>query len=107
MPAAFSAPMHAQSTALKRFLFTGLYRHERGAAVMARARQVVRRLFERFAHDLQALPDEHRARAERLGPRAIADYIAGMTDRFALKELARLGLIEPEDALILGDPAPR
>ena len=105
--AAFSAPMQAQSTALKRFLFSGLYRHERVVAVMARARQVVRRLFERFSQDLQALPEEHRVRAERLGHRAIADYIAGMTDRFALKELARLGLIEPEDALILGDPAPR
>jgi dGTPase len=60
--------------------------------VMGRAREVVHRLFDAFVADTSRLPDAHRERAERLGPRAIADYIAGMTDRFALRELERLGL---------------
>ncbi|HWS75328.1 MAG TPA: deoxyguanosinetriphosphate triphosphohydrolase, partial [Quisquiliibacterium sp.] len=92
---AFSESMRAQSLELKRFLYRELYRHEQVMAVMDRARQVVRRLFDAFAEAPARLPDEHRARAERLGLRAIADYIAGMTDRFALRELDRLGLADP------------
>jgi dGTPase len=69
---------------------------------MEEAKQVVRRLFDAFAEDPSALPEEHRARVEELGRRAIADYIAGMTDRFALKELARLGLAGSADDAILG-----
>jgi alpha-beta hydrolase superfamily lysophospholipase len=51
-----------------------------------------RAVVDAFVADPSRLPDAHRERAERLGPRAIADYIAGMTDRFALRELERLGL---------------
>lgn len=104
---AFSEPMRRQSAALKRFLFAALYRHEQVVAVMARATQVIRRLFDRFSDEPAALPAEHRERVDRIGARAIADYIAGMTDRFALKELARLGLTEPGDTVILGDGPPR
>jgi dGTPase len=100
---AFSEPMRRRSTEFKRFLFAELYRHERVVAVMSRASRVIHRLFERFSEDPATLPDEHRARVARIGARAIADYIAGMTDRFALKELARLGLTEAGDAVILGD----
>jgi dGTPase len=77
----FSADMRAQSTALKRFLFQQLYRHPTVTDSMDRARQVV--------HDLFALYLEHPP--ANLSPqhgespyRAVADYIAGMTDRFAL-----------------------
>lgn len=91
---AFSAQMQARSLELKRFLYQELYRHERVLAVMERAKSVVRRLFDAFAEDPARLPDEHRERVQRLGLRAIADYIAGMTDRFALRELVRLGLAE-------------
>ena len=99
---AFSEAMRSQSTELKRFLHARLYRHERVAAVMEEAKEVVRRLFKTFADDPSALPEDHRGRAEVLGRRAIADYIAGMTDRFALKELARLGLAGSADDAILG-----
>jgi len=58
--------------------------------VMEEAKATVRQLFAAYASDPALLPDEHRERAQRLGMRAIADYIAGMTDRFALKELERL-----------------
>jgi dGTPase len=89
---AFSDGMRVRSAELKRFLHRELYRHERVMQVMGRAREVVHRLFDAFVADTSRLPDAHRERAERLGPRAIADYIAGMTDRFALRELERLGL---------------
>jgi dGTPase len=98
--ASFSPAMREQSAQLKRFLTTRLYRHERVNAAMDAAREAVRRLFDAFAADPARLPDEHRERVGRLGMRAIADYIAGMTDRFALKELARLGRAEDLDAAL-------
>ncbi|MBN9460288.1 MAG: deoxyguanosinetriphosphate triphosphohydrolase [Burkholderiales bacterium] len=88
--AAFSAPMRERATQLKGFLHVALYRHPRVDEVMARARAVMRRLFEAYAADPSLLPEEHRGRVEALGLRAVADYIAGMTDRFALREYARL-----------------
>ncbi|MCL4744862.1 MAG: deoxyguanosinetriphosphate triphosphohydrolase [Burkholderiaceae bacterium] len=90
--AGFSEPMRDEQAKLKRFLNVELYRHPKVSAVMDDAKRVVTLLFEAFERDPGALPDEHRLRTESLGARAIADYIAGMTDRFAIKELARLGL---------------
>jgi len=87
--AAFSGPMRERSAQLKRFLSSRLYRHERVTAAMRDAQQVVRRLFDAYAAEPSRMPDEHRERAERHGPRAVADYIAGMTDRYALREFAR------------------
>ena len=86
----FSGPMRERSVQLKRFLHAGLYRHPRVDDVMNRARRVVRQLFDAYATDPSLLPDEHRERVDMLGLRAVADYIAGMTDRFALREHARL-----------------
>jgi dGTPase len=88
--AGFSERIRAESAELKRFLHAHLYRHERVMAVMGRARAIVAELFERYRADPQLLPDEHRLRVESLGERAIADYIAGMTDRFAVREHLRL-----------------
>ena len=84
----FGEDMRAQSRALKRFLFTQLYRHPRVVETTTQARQVVRELFAAYL----AQPDELRAEfAERPDrERAVADYIAGMTDRFALREHERL-----------------
>jgi len=83
--AAFSAPIRRDLTQLKQFLTERLYRHPRVEVVMDAARGVVSDLFEYYRSQPQALPPEHRDRAERLGERAIADYIAGMTDRFAIR----------------------
>jgi dGTPase len=88
--AAFSDRVRAESAQLKRFLHAQLYRHERVMAVMVRARRIVEDLFVRYRADPALLPDDHRQRVEALGERAIADYIAGMTDRFAVREHARL-----------------
>ncbi len=92
--AAFSAEMHANDRALKKFLFDRMYRHERVNRMTAEARGVVRELFELFLGDPGRLPVEWRQLTK--GPRdpatarVVADYVAGMTDRYALGEHERL-----------------
>jgi dGTPase len=81
-------PFRTGATALKRFLFDALYRHPQVEAATALARQVVTELFEAYTDRPEELPDGHAQRPLR--PRAVADYIAGMTDRFALREHERL-----------------
>jgi dGTPase len=84
----FSATMRTQSTALKRFLFANLYRHPQVQGTRARAEQVLRDLFAAYVSDPSQLPADFADRADR--ERACADYIAGMTDRFAIREHQRL-----------------
>jgi len=94
----FGADMHAQHRALKDFLYDNLYRHYRVHRMTTKATRVIHTLFELFMADTRLLPPENRhmalARAERRGERgqarAVADYIAGMTDRYALDEHERL-----------------
>ena len=83
---------------LKRFLNAQLYRHYRVLRMTNKARKVLRELFEVFMQDIDLLPDEHRlaaAGAERQQgksgrARVVADYVAGMTDRYAIVEHRRL-----------------
>ncbi|NBX56556.1 MAG: deoxyguanosinetriphosphate triphosphohydrolase, partial [Betaproteobacteria bacterium] len=84
----FSAAMKAQSTELKGFLLHQLYRHPQVLQTTEWAKQVVRELFQAYLDNPQALPEGHAKHADL--PRAVADYIAGMTDRFASREHARL-----------------
>ncbi len=88
----FSTPIAEQHLALKRYLHQSLYQHESVQLMTVRAHQVVRGLFERFMADPQAMPEEHARRAlqwqqesgDEGKARAVADYVAGMTDRYAL-----------------------
>jgi dGTPase len=83
---------------MKKFLRTRLYRHERMQASRMGAGQVLEELFKGFIHDVSRMPPEHRDAALALESgsgmagraRAVADYIAGMTDRYAFQEHARL-----------------
>ena len=84
----FSADMRAQSSALKRFLFANLYHHPQVVDTTAQARQVVRELFAAYLDRPAELRPSFAERPDR--ERAVADYIAGMTDRFALREHERL-----------------
>jgi dGTPase len=84
----FSAAMRAQSSQLKHFLLRNLYRHPQVVAMTDQARQVVRELFAAYATAPDEMPPAFTSRADR--ERAIADYIAGMTDRFAAREHERL-----------------
>jgi len=84
--AAFSEPMRAQTDALKRFLLANLYRHSRVMRMTTKARRIVRDLFTAFIDDPRLLKDEYRRDGDVEQARAIADYIAGMTDRYAIRE---------------------
>jgi dGTPase len=95
---AMSDAVRAEHRELKSFLNERLYRHERVLGMTTKSRRVLRELFEAFLADVDLLPAEHRAAAldaeSRLGAagraRVVADYVAGMTDRFALGEHQRL-----------------
>ncbi len=95
----FSPDTRERHRALKRYLRASLYRHERVQAMTRRAGEVVSGLFGAYMNDLHAMPRGHVQRAksweENLGEagraRAVADYVAGMTDRYALSAYARFG----------------
>lgn len=80
----FEEDMRRQSQVLKQFLMQALYRHPQVLHNMEQAQQVVRDLFVHYCVQPEAMPQEFSERADR--ERAVADYIAGMTDRFALRE---------------------
>jgi len=87
---AFSARVREESDALKLFLREKLYRHYKVTRMTNKAKRIVRELFSAFMEDTRRLPPDHRERAEVDRPRAIADYVAGMTDRYAILEHRRL-----------------
>ncbi|MDP2171474.1 MAG: deoxyguanosinetriphosphate triphosphohydrolase [Rhodocyclaceae bacterium] len=87
----FSAAMQAENRELKAFLRTELYRHYQVVRMTNKARRVIRELFAAFQSEPRLLPPQYQASGELEGmPRVIADYIAGMTDRYAIKEHRRL-----------------
>jgi dGTPase len=90
----FSPDMQAGLDRLRAFLSARVYRHERILRIMGDAEGVVQNLFRRYCEDPAALPAEWREQAPARGSRAyarhVADFIAGMTDRFALAEHRRL-----------------
>jgi dGTPase len=95
---AFSEPMEAAHRALKQFLREQLYRHFRVHRMSMKAQRMVYELYGAFFEDLRLLPPHYQQRATALEhelgnsgrARAVADYIAGMTDRFAIVEHQKL-----------------
>lgn len=90
----FSERIQRDQLELKRFLRGNLYSHYRVARMSGKARRIVADLFQAFFSDPRLLPPEFQARAAQDRPLAIADYIAGMTDRYAMLEHRRLFAIE-------------
>jgi len=93
--ARFSEPLRREHAELKRFLHARVYRHHRVHRMAVKSGQVIERLFAAFMSDDRLLPPQPRRRvregeASRARARAVADYIAGMTDRFAIAEHRRL-----------------
>ncbi len=84
----FSAALHAQNAELKRFLFAALYRHPQVTQSTDLARTMVSELFAAYTAAPAEMPADYAAAADR--PRSVADYIAGMTDRYAQREHHRL-----------------
>ena len=87
---AFSPALRAEADALKKFLFENLYRHYKVMRMTNKARRIVRELFDAFVHEPGLLPPDYRHENVAAQARAIADYIAGMTDRYAIREHHRL-----------------
>jgi dGTPase len=92
--AGFSEAMRADERPLRTFLWDNMYRHFKVNRMIARAKRVVAELFAAFMNDPSVLPNDW---AERCGPpggaamaRVVCDYIAGMTDAFALEEHRKL-----------------
>jgi dGTPase len=86
--AGFSPQVREQTTQLKRFLFSRLYRHPQVEETTERARVAVAELFAAYMSRPGEMPSDFAGATDL--PRAVADYIAGMTDRFALREHERL-----------------
>jgi len=92
--AAFSPAVREESLALKRFLLQNLYRHYKVARMSEKASRLIRDLFAAFTSEPKLLPPEFQGRAKADLARAVCDYIAGMTDRYAILEHRRIFDIE-------------
>ena len=91
---AFSDDIYEQHVSLKRFLNRHLYSHEKKLEMTHKAQAIIRELFELYTSDIHAMPAEFADRADNEGKagraRVAADYVAGMTDRYAIAEHERL-----------------
>jgi len=93
----FSDSMRAKNIELKRFLRTRLYRHYRVHRMSAKAGRTITALFEAYIDDPRLMPEDAQHQVALLEKtfgkdgraRAVADYIAGMTDRYAIAEYQR------------------
>ncbi|MBS1147567.1 MAG: deoxyguanosinetriphosphate triphosphohydrolase [Proteobacteria bacterium] len=92
--AAFSPALLDEHRELKRFLLRHLYRHYKVARMSSKAGRIISDLYTAFTGDARLLPPEHQARESLEGARAVADYIAGMTDRYAMREHRRIFAVE-------------
>ncbi|MES2114607.1 MAG: deoxyguanosinetriphosphate triphosphohydrolase, partial [Pseudomonadota bacterium] len=92
----FSDPMRKDATELKRFLRANLYQHYQVNRMRVKASRIVRELFDAFMAEPVLLPPDYQDQSGDPDKRArkIADYIAGMTDRYAIREHRRLFSLE-------------
>ena len=94
----YSETMRDHNLEIKRFLRENLYMHYRVRRMSAKSSRMIKALFDEFMYDVRLLPPEYQARikqhksinGEQGQARIIADYIAGMTDRYALAEYSKL-----------------
>lgn len=94
----FSPSVKSKTVELKQFLYSNLYKHDRVKQMSEFADQVIKDLFYTFTKDIELLPEEHKLKAQVKSKmagdtglaRVVADYIAGMTDRFAQAEHQRI-----------------
>ena len=90
----FSAEIKNEQRELQSFLRKNLYKHYRVQRMSNKARRIVRELFFVFLEDTNLLPPEFQERAQEGAARSIADYVAGMTDRYAIKEYQRIFTVD-------------
>jgi dGTPase len=105
----FSEQLQHVNLELKQFLRTKLYQHERVQHMSARSQRVIKDLFGAYINNYQLIPDDYQQKIDNTNPglpldgntrkaRVIADYIAGMTDRFAMTEHKRLFGVDNKDS---------
>ena len=88
---AFSVPMQKKREQLRNFLFDNLYKHYRVLRMSNKARRFIKELFKVYSSQPEQLPTGFQARIKTEGThRVVCDYIAGMTDRYALNEYKKL-----------------
>jgi dGTPase len=90
----FSDELAAAQRAMKRFLRTQLYHHYHVLRMANKANRIVADLFSAFISDQRLLPPQYQAADRSDAPRRVADYIAGMTDRYAIREHRRLFAVD-------------
>lgn len=92
----FSDAMQAEALVLKRFLRTNLYQHYQVNRMTSKARRIVRELFAAYMEEPNLLPPDYLVAggSTEQQARKIADYIAGMTDRYAMREYRRLFMVD-------------
>lgn len=89
--AEFSSEMHQEMVSLKSYLMSNLYRQYQVMRTSTKANRMLKQLFDVFLDEPRLLPPDYQAAENKtVQARKIADYIAGMTDRYAIKEHARL-----------------
>ncbi len=90
----FSVPIQAQQQELKQFLRANLYQHHQVARMTNKARRIIFELFNAFYEEPKLLPPQYQQQAQGDTARTVADYIAGMTDRYAMREHRRLFAVD-------------
>ncbi|WP_291992502.1 deoxyguanosinetriphosphate triphosphohydrolase [Candidatus Accumulibacter sp. ACC003] len=91
---AFSAEAFAEQRQLKRFLRTQLYQHYQVLRMASKARRIIGDLFAAFTGEPRLLPPQYQITGDGDQARRVADYIAGMTDRYAIREHRRLFAVD-------------
>ena len=87
----FSEDMTRRNRELKDFLYANLYRHHRVVRMAVKAERILTELFKAYCNDPEMLPDQFRTLIEKRGlERTVCDYLAGMTDRYAIEEHDKL-----------------
>ena len=86
----FSEDIREQQYELKRYLRVNLYQHYQVMRMTSKAARIIQALFDAFINEPRLLSPEHQDRVRQEGARAISDYIAGMTDRYAMREYRRI-----------------
>ena len=86
----FSTEMEEKQLELKQFLRKSLYLHPKVREMTDKAAKTIEGLFELYMDDLSLIPSDYQSIGKEEKPRVIADYIAGMTDRYAIREYKKL-----------------
>ncbi len=90
----FSDEVREQQYELKQYLRKNLYQHYQVMRMTSKAARIIQSLFDTFQNEPRLLSPEHQDNVQREGARAISDYIAGMTDRYAMREYRRIFGVE-------------